>query len=171
MASLALTANAQSSTVLRKPRALQLGDKAALITPSTAVTDPDRLELAEFTVRKLALVPIRGRNVGRYFSRHDSIKARVDDLHEAFSDDSIRAVFAIRGGYGSAQLLDTLDFELIGRNPKVFAGYSDITALHLAIHQHTGLVTFHSPVLLSRFTDYTLAAVRRAFFDTRSMTA
>ena len=62
-------------------------------------------------------------------------------------------MFAIRGGYGTEQLLDRIDYDLIRRNPKIFLGYSDITALHLAIRKRTGLVTFHGPVVLSRFSD------------------
>jgi muramoyltetrapeptide carboxypeptidase len=83
-----------------------------------------------------------------------------------FRDPEVKAIFALRGGYGSAQLLDRIDYELIRANPKIFVGYSDITALHLAIHQKTGLITFHGPVVLSRFTDYTLDHFRRALFQT-----
>jgi muramoyltetrapeptide carboxypeptidase LdcA involved in peptidoglycan recycling len=61
----------------------------------------------------------------------------------------------VRGGYGATRFLPDLDFKLIEKNPKIFIGYSDITALHLAIHQNTGLVTFHGPVAASTFSDYT----------------
>jgi muramoyltetrapeptide carboxypeptidase len=95
-----------------------------------------------------------------------SIEERVADLHDMFRDPGVDAVFAIRGGYGSAQLLDRIDYDLIRRNPKVFLGYSDITALHLAIHKRTGLVTFHGPVTLSRFSEYTQKHFRQALFQT-----
>jgi muramoyltetrapeptide carboxypeptidase len=75
-------------------------------------------------------------------------------------------VFCIRGGYGAAQILADLDYSLIRSHPKILVGYSDITALHLAIHQRTGLVTFHGPVLLSEFTPYTLDCYQRALFST-----
>src|SRR5262249_47966013 len=90
---------------------------------------------------------------------------RLDDLHAMFRDSEVRAVFAIRGGYGSEHLLDRIDYDLIRRNPKIFLGYSDITALHLAIHQKTGLVTFHGPVVLSRFSEYTQKWFRKALFE------
>ena len=73
--------------------------------------------------------------------------ARAGDLHAAFADDSIDAIFCLRGGYGSPRLLDSIDFELIRRHPKPFVGYSDITALHLAITRYAGFVTFHGPML------------------------
>jgi muramoyltetrapeptide carboxypeptidase len=62
---------------------------------------------------------------------------------------------AARGGYGLSRLLPAVDFRVIKKNPKIFIGYSDITALHLAISRRTGLVTFHGPVAASEFSDYT----------------
>lgn len=73
--------------------------------------------------------------------------ARLRDLHDAFADSSIDAIFCLRGGYGSPRLLDGIDFELLRRHPKPFVGYSDITALHLAITRYAGFVTFHGPML------------------------
>lgn len=158
-----------ASTFL-KPRALQPGDTVALITPSTYVADPDRLELARRTIDFLGLKLKMGQNVGKRTGYVGGTpEERAADLHAAFSDSSVKAVFAMRGGYGSAQILDKLDFELIRRNPKIFTGYSDITALHLAIHQKTGLITFHGPVTLSRFNDYTLNHFKKAIFITEPL--
>ena len=151
---------------LLKARALKPGDTVGLITPSTYVSDPDRVELARRTIEYFGLKPRMGKNVRKragYLG--GSIQERVDDLHAMFADSDVKAVFAIRGGYGSAQLLDSIDYSLIKRNPKIFAGYSDITAIHLAFRRMTGLVTFHGPVTLSRFPDYTLEHFKRAIFD------
>ena len=148
-----------------RPKALQPGDTVALITPSTYVSDPERLELARRTVEFLGLKLKMGKNVGKrtgYLG--GSIQERVEDVHWAFSDPEVKAVFAMRGGYGSAQILDRIDLDLIRKNPKIFTGYSDITAMHLAIHQKAGLVTFHGPTTLSRFNDYTLNHFKRAIF-------
>lgn len=155
-----------TATNLIRPKALHPGDTVALITPSTYVSDPDRLELARRTIEFLGLQVQLGRNVGKRAGYvGGSIEERVEDLHWAFSDPQVKAVFAMRGGYGSAQILDRIDYDLIRRNPKIFAGYSDITAMHLAIHQRTGLVTFHGPVTLSRFNDFTLNHFKRAIFQ------
>lgn len=76
-----------------------------------------------------------------------SDKVRLRDLHAAFADPDIDAIFCLRGGYGTPRLLDGVDFALLAANPKPFVGYSDITALHLAISRYAGFVTFHGPML------------------------
>lgn len=76
-----------------------------------------------------------------------SDQTRLSDLHRAFADPDIDAIFCLRGGYGTPRLLDSLDFDLLRANPKPFVGYSDITALHLAISRYAGFVTFHGPML------------------------
>jgi muramoyltetrapeptide carboxypeptidase len=159
-----------SAASLLKAAALRPGDTVGLITPSSYVSDPERLMQAERLVNYLGLKPKFAKNVKRragYLG--GSVQERVDDLHAMFADREVKAIFAIRGGYGAAQLLDRIDYDLIRRNPKIFAGYSDITALHLAIHQRTGLVTFHGPVALSRFNDYTLEHFKQALFSTRPL--
>ncbi|PIB71290.1 LD-carboxypeptidase [Pseudomonas sp. 2995-3] len=80
-----------------------------------------------------------------YLAGSDEVRLR--DLHAAFADPEIDAIFCLRGGYGTPRLLDRLDFDLIRANPKPFVGYSDITALHLAINRYAGFVTFHGPML------------------------
>jgi muramoyltetrapeptide carboxypeptidase len=152
---------------LIRPKALQLGDTVGLITPATEVPDPDRIALAERTMNYFKLKMKRGRNVGKRFGTYrESVAARLDDLHTMFRDTEVKAVFCIRGGYGSQHLLDRIDYDLIRRNPKIFIGYSDITAMHLAINRHSHLVTFHGPIVLSRFTDYTQQYFRKALFET-----
>jgi len=162
------TALAQTSVPKQlRPRALRPGDTVGLITPSTYVSDPDRLALAEHTLKYFDLKAKFGKNVRKrngYLG--GSILERLDDLHSMFADPSVSAVFAIRGGYGSAQLLDRIDYNLLRKNPKIFLGYSDITALHLAIQKRTGMVTFHGPVALSGFSEYTQKNFRRALFET-----
>src|SRR5947209_4312810 len=167
------TALAQNSVPkLTRPRALRPGATVGLITPSTYVSDPDRLALAERTLKYFDLKPKFGRNVRKrngYLG--GSIDERLEDLHAMFADPAVDAVFAIRGGYGAMQLLDRIDYGLIGRNPKIFLGYSDITALHLAIQKRSGMVTFHGPVAVSGFSEYTQKIFRRALFETRPLGA
>ncbi|WP_095080606.1 LD-carboxypeptidase [Pseudomonas sp. Irchel s3h17] len=76
-----------------------------------------------------------------------SDEVRLKDLHDAFTDPAIDAILCLRGGYGSPRLLDRIDYELLRRHAKPFVGYSDITALHLAISRYSGFVTFHGPML------------------------
>lgn len=76
-----------------------------------------------------------------------SDEVRLGDLHAAFADSEVDAIICLRGGYGTPRLLDRIDFELLRDNAKPFIGYSDITALHLAISRYAGFVTFHGPML------------------------
>jgi muramoyltetrapeptide carboxypeptidase len=157
---------------LIRPAVLRPGDTVGLITPGTYVSDPDRLALAARTVRFFDLRMKLGRNVGKrlgYLGGTD--QERLDDLHEMFRDPQVKAVWAIRGGYGSTHLLDRIDYGLLRNNPKIFLGYSDITALHLAIHRHAGLVTFHGPMVLGDFSFYTQAGFRRALFSSTPLGA
>jgi muramoyltetrapeptide carboxypeptidase len=78
---------------------------------------------------------------------------RAAHLQEVFADPSIHGIVCVRGGYGSAQVLPLLDAAAIAETPKVFVGYSDITALHTFLQQRCGLVTFHGPMLEGRFAD------------------
>ncbi len=71
---------------------------------------------------------------------------RVADINAMFADPRIDAIFCSRGGYGSGRLLDKVNYSLIRKNPKIFVGFSDITALQLAIFKRTGLVTFSGPL-------------------------
>jgi len=74
-------------------------------------------------------------------------KDRLEDLHAMFLDPTVKAVFCTRGGYGSLRLLDKLRYDVIQEHPKIFVGFSDITALLMAIRAKTGLVTFHGPMV------------------------
>jgi muramoyltetrapeptide carboxypeptidase len=155
---------------LIRPKRLVEGDTVGLISPATPVSDPDLLQKAERTIRHFGWKVKWGRSVGRkagYFG--SSVEDRLADLHAMFEDPEVDAVFAIRGGYGASHLLDGIDYELIRRHPKVFVGYSDITALHLAIHQQTGLVTFHAPVPLSPLTGYSQKSFRQAITEVRPL--
>ena len=74
------------------------------------------------------------------------------------------AIWCVRGGYGASRILPALDYALMQRKPKALIGYSDITALHMAIHRHAGLVTFHGPVALRAFTPYSLGELKRVLW-------
>jgi muramoyltetrapeptide carboxypeptidase len=154
--------NAQDSIV--RPKRLHLGDKVALITPGSFIQDDD-LKLAIDNLENLGLEVVLSENLRkRRGYTAGTIQERLDDLHWAFRDSTIDAVWAARGGYGCTSLLPYIDYELIKNNPKIFIGYSDITALHIAIMNQTGLITFHGPVASSEFTDYTVSSLIDVLF-------
>ena len=139
-----------------KPQRLQSGDTVGLIAPASGVFEPATIREGRETLKSLGYKVKLGKNISKQFGYlAGSDKGRVDDLHRMFKDDKVKAIVAIRGGYGSMRILNLIDYELIKNHPKILLGYSDITALHLAIHAVTGLVTFHGPVAISRFSQYT----------------
>lgn len=151
--------------MLIKPKRVKRGDTIGIIAPATAVPSPDDQKKAVEILDllglryKFASNLVKGSN---YKSR--TISERVDDLVEMFEDPNIQGIFCIRGGYGSGQIIDKIDYSVIQRNPKVFVGYSDITALHIAINKFANLVTYHSPVLISTFTEYTFNSFKQTIF-------
>ncbi|MNQ78515.1 putative murein peptide carboxypeptidase [compost metagenome] len=94
-----------------------------------------------------------------------SDEVRLADLHGAFADPSIDAIVCLRGGYGSPRLLDQIDFDLLSRHPKPFVGYSDITALLLAMTRHAGFMTFHGGMLASDLLANKQPLTERSLFE------
>jgi muramoyltetrapeptide carboxypeptidase len=105
------------------------------------------------SLRAVGLQPQLGAHALARDGQYSAGKAeqRLEDLHAAFSDPSVKAIICNRGGYGSAEMLNGLDLDLIGRNPKIFVACSDITSLETYIHDQTGLVVFHGPMAAGDF--------------------
>lgn len=140
-----------------KPPKLKPGDTIGLITPASSLFEPHQTIIeAKEKITNLGFNVKMGKHIYKkwgYLAGTDEERAK--DIHDMFSDDEVRAVVAIRGGYGSGRLLPMLDYELIRKNPKILMGYSDITSLLIGVNEMTGLVTFHGPVAVSTFTEYT----------------
>jgi muramoyltetrapeptide carboxypeptidase len=131
----------------------------ALIAPSGPLRHQDELERSIANARALGWEPV----AGEYVLEHDGYLAGTDaqraaDLNRFANDESIDAVWCIRGGYGAMRLLADLDYEAWARRPRALIGYSDITALHAAIGSRAGLVTFHGPTARSELTPFTREA-------------
>lgn len=130
-----------------KPARLKKGDTIGLITPASS---PDELLRIEESVRYLEKIGYRvkvGKNVGKfngYLAGSD--EERLEDFHSMFNDKSVKAIMCLRGGYGAFRLLDKINYKLIQKNPKIFVGYSEITAIQNAIFKKTGLITFAGPM-------------------------
>lgn len=130
--------------------ALKPGARVAIVAPASAAPDASDLAAEWLEARGFAaqVMPAsRARLDAPYDYLAGSDAERLDDLHAAFASPDIGAVWCLQGGFGSWRLLDRLDFSLLRRHPKPFIGYSDITALHLAMQRHAGFVTFHGPML------------------------
>jgi muramoyltetrapeptide carboxypeptidase len=137
--------------VLTKPRALRRGDTIGVVAPAGPV-DRERIERALDRLRQRGFHTKTYGDIHRregYLAGDDATRAA--ELMAAFADPETQGVWCARGGYGVVRLLARIDFDLIRRHPKVFIGFSDISALHIAIRQRAGLVTFHGPNLQDGF--------------------
>lgn len=152
-----------------RPPLLKRGDTVGIITPSSPAVNEEAYTNATENFKALGLRVKWGKHVRKrygYLAGRD--EERLDDLHNMFADPDVRAIVCLRGGSGAARLLDRLDYGLIARNPKIFLGYSDITAFHQAIFTQTGLVTFHGAVANSVWTPWVLDQFEQLFFEGNS---
>lgn len=149
-----------------KPHRLRPGDTVALISPGSYAPD-EAVQKAYLNLEGLGLKVKPGKHLRaqRGFTAGTD-QQRLDDLHGAFSDTEISAVWCVRGGYGCTRLLPYIDYALIRQYPKIIIGYSDITALIQAIHLETGLICFHGPVASATFTDYAKGQLVKLLMET-----
>lgn len=149
-----------------KPKRLYPGDTIGVIAPAS----PGDLDLSIAGVSWLGEQGFRVR-LGMHVEQKwgylaGSDNQRAADINAMFASPDIDGIVCLRGGYGTMRILDLLDYDCIRSHPKVFVGYSDITALHLSIGQRTGLITFHGPMVASDMgkglSDYTWDYFSRA---------
>jgi len=169
-ASLAAPADAtapRSMPPLIKPPRLRQGDLVGLVAPG-GYTDDAAIDKAVRHIEALGFPVRQGAWLREVWGNYGgTVAARIADLHGMFRDPDVKAIWAIRGGSGCISLLKHLDYGLIRRHPKILLGYSDITALHLAIRRHAGLVTFHGPVASSTPSGYSDAHMLAVLTDPR----
>ncbi|MEI7634862.1 MAG: LD-carboxypeptidase [bacterium] len=154
-----------------KPARLESGMTIGLIAPASGAPDPAAID------RGITVLQSRGFRVKEakslrarwgFLAAPDA--ARLADLHAMIANPKIGAIMCMRGGYGVMRLLPRIDYALAARNPKIIVGFSDITALHLALWKKCGLVTFNGPMLLSAFAkerpgSFTLGALERTLMN------
>lgn len=147
------------------PARLKKGDRIGLVTPGSPVTE-DQLNDCIVKLEEMGFhTTFRDTVLSEYGYFAGKDHERAAELMEMFSDQEVDAIWCVRGGYGSIRILDLLDYELIRKNPKVFIGYSDISALLSSIYQETGLVTFHGPVGTSDFNRFSRRSLRKVLLE------
>ncbi|MBP9089801.1 LD-carboxypeptidase [bacterium] len=156
---------------MQKPRVLKKGDTVGIIAPSSPQFEPGNLKFATDWLTKMGLhFKIGANSTKSYSSYAGSDSARAEDLHTLWSDDAITAVLPMRGGAGASRILPKLDFSLFAQKPKILVGFSDITALLIAINQKSNLVTFHGPTVGLMFeTAYTHSYYQKAIMSTAAI--
>ncbi len=136
---------------MHKPRALRPGDRVALVAPASAFRRGD-FDAGVAELRRLGFEPAYD---DRVFQRQSYVagpaQLRAQSWREAWNDPGVRAMIAVRGGYGSVQLLPLLEESEIRDRPKIFVGYSDNTSLLVWLTLYCGLVSFHGPMIEGRF--------------------
>lgn len=159
------------------PSKLRKGDEIRIIAPAKSFKP-------SFTEEKMATAMKRFEEMGLKvsFGKHvyernefesTTIEHRLEDLHDAFSDNNVKGILTVLGGTHSNQLLKYIDYDLIGNNPKILCGLSDITSLANAIHTKTGLVTYSGPHFtlfgVNKAIDYTVDYFKQCFFTNESI--
>jgi muramoyltetrapeptide carboxypeptidase len=152
---------------IQKPKRLSKKDVIGIISPASS---PDEFTRVERGVKYLENLGYRvkvGANVGKnhgYLAGTD--QERIDDIHSMFKDKNVKAIFTLRGGYGAFRLLDKIDYRLIKNNPKIFVGYSEITALQMAFLEKAELITFAGPMVAVDFYDEVSEYTSELFWQT-----
>jgi muramoyltetrapeptide carboxypeptidase len=133
------------------PPALLVGDTVGVIAPAGPV-EKNALDAGCTALREMGYNPFYCPSIldrDMYFA--GAAERRLNEVHEMFRREDIRAIVCARGGYGCNYLLPGLDLDLIRKHPKIFVGYSDVTTLLTYINDQTGLVTFHGPMVTKGF--------------------
>jgi len=149
------------------PRALKKGDLIGLVTPGSPITE-EQLEDAVRKIEDLGYRTLYKESVLSeygYFAGKD--QERADELMYMFTNEEVKGIWCVRGGYGSIRILNLIDFQIIQQNPKVFIGYSDITALLTSVYEQTGLVNYHGPLGVSEFNEFSVASMDKVIVNPR----
>ncbi|PKL90128.1 MAG: LD-carboxypeptidase [Ignavibacteriae bacterium HGW-Ignavibacteriae-2] len=148
-----------------KPNMLKEGDTVGLIVPGSFITEEELFESVA-NLEKLGLKSYYTENIlakKGYLGGTD--EQRVSDLHHMFENKEVKGIVCARGGYGCNRILPMINYDLIKNNPKILIGYSDITALLYAIYAKTGLISFHGPVGISTFNDFSLGYMKQTLME------
>ncbi len=148
-----------------KPKAIKPGDTIGVIAPASP-EDKQQVDKAKGALEALGFRVIMGKSCYQhygYLAGRDEIRAY--DVNAMFNNHEVKGIINLRGGYGTPRILSMLDYQSIKHNPKVFVGYSDITAIHIALHRLCEMVTFHGPMagvdILRGMDSFT----KKSFFD------
>jgi len=133
---------------------LKKGDLIGIFSPSSPITYscPKRFERAKKYLQDKGFKIVEGNLTGKYdFYRAGSIKERAEELNNLIRDPEVKCIMSTIGGMNSNSLLPYIDYEAFKKNPKIIIGYSDVTAILLAIYEQTGISTYYGPALVASF--------------------
>lgn len=160
------------------PQKLKIGDEIRVIAPSRSMSilSKEVIKIAENKLESEGFKVTFGKNVRNYTDEDymcASIEERIEDIHDAFKDKNVKAILTVIGGYNCNQLLDYINYDVIKENPKIFCGFSDITALSNSIYAKTGLVTYSglhfSSFGMGKGLDYSLKYFKEILMEERQV--
>lgn len=153
------------------PKPLKKGDTVGIISPSAATADRMEFTYAKEAMEALGFKVKLGKNLmNRFGHLAGTDQERAEDLNQMFGDPEVKAIICIRGGSGASRILPLIDYEKVKSNPKPLMGYSDITALHCALHSQTGLITFHGPNGSGSWNSFNVKQFENLFFNQEKVT-
>ena len=139
-----------------KPQGLKIGDTVGLISPASIINQDNLTQAIDFLKAYGFKVKVGNHVLDQYGYLAGQDADRAADVNGMFADEQVKAILAMRGGWGCNRILPLLDYDLIRRHPKILMGFSDITSLLLGIYARTGLITFHTPVGISTWNWFSL---------------
>lgn len=149
-----------------KPIALKKGDTIGLVCPAYSAFIKEEVQIAVENLQVMGFKVVQGKHIfDRYGYLAGKDEDRADDINKMFADKKIDAIMAMHGGWGCARILPLLDYKLIKKNPKIFIGYSDITALLLGIYSQTGIITYHGPLGSSTWNSFSVDYFKNTLID------
>lgn len=155
---------------LIKPPRLNVNDTVGLINPA-AFSYPQEIEPINQILSQLGLKVKLGTHIfDRYGYLGGKDADRAADVNAMFADSSVQAILTVQGGWGCNRILPLLDYQLIRNHPKIIMGFSDITSLLLAIYARSGVVTFHGPVGISTWSNFTVDSLKQVLFNPQTIT-
>ena len=162
-----VTSNLTSSSILL-PKPLKAGSKIGITAPASPSSPWEINEAVRFLKSMDCSVEI-GKLINKKNREYKYLSASDDDraaeFMEFIENPEIDAIMCARGGYGTLRILEKLDYNKIKKNPKIIVGFSDITALIIAINRKTGLIGFHGPVAGSSFNQFTRECFKKVLFE------
>lgn len=155
----------------KRPKRLKPGDTLGLIHPSSATFVKMDLEITIDNLEALGFnVKVGPHALDRYGYLAGKDQDRAADINAFFADPEVHGICAVRGGWGAARLLPFLNYDVIAKNPKVLFGYSDITALHMALPAKAGVSTFHAPTGFSAWNELSASWFKRVVMEGEAVT-
>ena len=155
-------------TLFGSIKPLGRGARVALVAPAGVISRDEDIDRACDNVRSFGWEPLLGDHVRKQSGYLAGIDAdRLHDINAAFASEEVDAIWCVRGGYGTLRLLATIDYPALRRRARPVIGFSDITALHSAIHRKCGIVTFHGPTARSNITDFSRESLAGALIEQR----